>query len=424
MKKKARVLSSPETLKSQHLTALHLHLLTMQTHQVKTVADLRTFEAQHRLTSRCLLWDSLKFRVHVCAPSTKSVLLGEIISSIVAHWSLNGRGGMLDKWRVVLKCECRQHSWYLLIFRSIPEDVDPNDETFVDVHEAARIVHLISEVSRHPAANRAIGIAYNLIRAWIEKMSLNSITENDLHGSNALPTLQAFLSGANTPTRTAKRVTISIQEDLTILMRKWEIGDYGQLPRRGLRRSDPGNTRSPFHPDRTWPFRRGAKYFGNGQLVNGQKWNSRAAMARDGAHGPLIAGISGGKHTGAYSVVMGYHDTYRHDFYADIDCGNRIFYLSTALKAPETDESGNHVRPEPTNHIDPPDAVLPDPKLATPGAQTLMMSHGTGEPVRVFRSFRSAKICPHRPKKGFRYDGPLSSGELRLLEGGQTDLSV
>ena len=251
-------------------------------------------------------------------------------------------------------------------------------------------------------------------------MSINSITENDLHGSNALPTLRCFLCEDNAPTRAAKRVPAYIQEDLTILMRKWEIGDFGQLPRRGLRRSDPSSARSPLHPDPTWPFRRGAKYFrnghGNGQLVNGQKWNSRAAMARDGAHGPLIAGISGSKHTGAYSVVMGYHDTYKHDFYADIDCGNRIFYLSTALKAPDTDELDNYMPIEPTNTKDPIDVMNHSSDLATSGAQALMKSHETGELVRVFRSFRSARICPHRPKKGFRYDGLYQVVDFECLK--------
>ena len=236
-------------------------------------------------------------------------------------------------------------------------------------------------------------------------MSSVSVRENDLHTSNALPAIQAFLSDANTPNRIAKRVPINIEEDLTYLMRKWELGDYSQLPRRGLIRGN--GPRSPLHPDPNWPFKRDSKYFKHGHLVNGQKWNSRAAMARDGAHGPLIAGISGSKHTGAYSVVMGYHNTYRHDYYADIDCGNRIFYLSTALPKPEVelDAAGLPRYPDPTNYKDPAGTTQPDPELATNGAQALMKSNETGTPVRVFRSFRSAKICPHRPKKGFRYDG-------------------
>lgn len=206
---------------------------------------------------------------------------------------------MLSKVEAISKCNASflYVVYYLLTSNRIPEDVDPNDEPFVDVREAAHIVHLINEINRLPAAAGAIRYTYNLIRFWTEMMSTNSITENDLHGSNALATIQAFLAEDNAPRRAAKRVPISIVEDLTILMRKWEIGDYGQLPRRGLIRQ---------HVDPEWPFRRGAKFIGNGHLVNGQKWNSRAAMARDGAHGPLQAGISGSKHTGAYSVVMGY----------------------------------------------------------------------------------------------------------------------
>ena len=125
-------------------------------------------------------------------------------------------------------------------------------------------------------------------------------------------------------------------------------------------------------------------------------------MARDGAHGPLIAGISGSKTTGAYSVVMGYHDTYRRDYYADVDCGNRIFYLSTALPKLRGDDGGINR----SNHRDPPNDMFPDQTLATSGAQALIESYEGGkQPVRVFRSFRASKKCPHRPKGGFRYDG-------------------
>lgn len=242
-------------------------------------------------------------------------------------------------------------------------------------------------------------------------MNTHSIRAGDLTTSNALPALRTFLSSTEV---TTKRVPIPIQEDLQILVHKWTIGDLSQLPRRGVLRSSP---QGMLHPDPEYPHLRSSKYFGHGDLVPGQKWHYRAAMARDGAHGPLIAGISGTAKRGAYSIVMGYHDIYKKEYYADVDCGETIFYIGTALPKSRDDE-GNEVD-EPTNVKDDEESQgIADASRAnaTSGSKALTKSHETGTPVRVFRCFRASKIVPLRPKKGYRYDGLYKVVDYELLK--------
>jgi len=52
----------------------------------------------------------------------------------------------------------------------------------------------------------------------------------------------------------------------------------------------------------------------------GDLFDDRAALAKAGVHPPLVAGISGGKHEGADSIVLsgGYED--------DEDLGDTIIY--------------------------------------------------------------------------------------------------
>ena len=167
------------------------------------------------------------------------------------------------------------------------------------------------------------------VRKWIRRFQNNSITEEILLQSNILHILKAFLSDENQPLRTLKEVPDDILEDLTILQRKWELGDLSILPQRGLLLSGA--------PDPNWAYKRSADHMGHGHLVNGQVWGRRTEMIRDGAHGVPIAGIYGTIEGGARSIVMGLHDLEKKEYYADIDEGDTIHYVGTPL----TDDFGD-----------------------------------------------------------------------------------
>lgn len=84
--------------------------------------------------------------------------------------------------------------------------------------------------------------------------------------------------------------------------------------------------------------------------------------------------------------------------YADVDCGNVIYYISTALP-PTGDER------TPTNTRDEEDEPFVDPDSATIGAKALIRSFQTKKDVRVFRSVHASRIVPNRPAWGYRFDG-------------------
>jgi hypothetical protein len=227
----------------------------------------------------------------------------------------------------------------------------------------------------------------------------HSLNEEHLTQSPVLNCLKTYLCEENRPRLQAKAVPDDIVEDLTILYRKWDRGDLSILARRGLIQRRPNGQ---YFPDPDWEHRQSADFFGHGHLVNGQTWGSRAEMTRDGAHGPLIAGIFGTIRHGARSVVMGLHDEENQNIYADVDQGNRIYYCGTANRREAGDD-------RPTNLKDaasfrPPHITGPSGD-STNATKAMLKSIETGRPVRVFRSSRLATIVEWRPHRGFRYDG-------------------
>ena len=232
-----------------------------------------------------------------------------------------------------------------------------------------------------------------------------SVTQAVLDQSRVVERLKEFTCDDNAGIREAKAVPEAITEDLTYLFRKWQFGDLGILARRGL---IPHPTIPQYFVNSAWPYVRSADFFGNGHLVNGQTWGSRAEMMRDGAHAPPVAGISGTIKGGARSVVMGLHDQKKKQYYADIDQGDTIYYMGTALGIGKDDEVI-----EPTNVKDRNAIPYRESRITknvkgqgpTNATKALKTSCQTGRPVRVFRSFRLAKIVPNRPQRGFRYDG-------------------
>lgn len=284
---------------------------------------------------------------------------------------------------------------------SLPVVRSPEEEPFATLAEVAPIIRHLDQVSARTRLTRALRNVFFRIEQWIRVMMNHSLTQAILTQSGVLNRIKNFLAPKNAQFRQRKAVPVQIVEDLTYLHDKWTFGDLGVLATRGLLQV---GTTAQLTPDPTWPWRRTADFYGHGHLINGQTWCYRAEMMRDGAHAPPIAGISGKKHQGARSVVMGYHDEEREHFYADIDQGNIIYYYGTALPRKPGDR-------EPTNIKDPivhqVERITRNSKGEGPTHATtyLFDSYRMGRPVRVFRSFKLADIVPHRPLTGFRYDG-------------------
>ncbi|KAK5057524.1 hypothetical protein LTR84_011524 [Exophiala bonariae] len=295
---------------------------------------------------------------------------------------------------------------------ALPPDTDPDDEDFMTLTEVQEVVKIIDKISIMPARTMRICNQFRNLEEWIRRAQYNSVTREVLDQSLVLPRLEEFLSDDHAPTRVNKDIPVNLVENLTIIYRKWDHGDLSVLARRGLIQ---GSESSPFYPDPDWSYRRSADFFGHGHLVNGQTWNKRVEMSRDGAHAPFMAGIYGTMEQGAKSIVMGYHDEAKKEFYADIDQGERIWYIGTGHRRQETDI-------EPTNVKD---EVKHEPGMvhlnkrgddATAGTKALITSYRTKRPVRVFRSFRLAKIVEYRPVRGFRYDGLYKVVGYELLK--------
>lgn len=295
----------------------------------------------------------------------------------------------------------------------IPEDLPPEEEHFLGLEDAMRMIKLIDNIQSRSRLSQGLRSAYSSLRSSIRKMQHNSMTQDILDESGLLNRLKFFLSEDNREMRQRKMVPDNIIEDLTILQTKWEFGDLSVLPCRGLIRGNGGI----YSIDRNWPWVRNGRVLGTGPWVNGQTWHSRSAMSRDGIHRPLQAGISGTAEEGAESVVMGYHDEKREQYYADVDEGNTVYYIGTALLRQKGDK-------EPTNLKDSEEYELSritknsrgeGPTNAT---KALMTSCRTGDPVRLIRSWRLADIVPSRPYSGYRYDGTyvVESFELLKLE--------
>jgi hypothetical protein len=208
-----------------------------------------------------------------------------------------------------------------------------------------------------------------------------------------------FLSNPNhDPRRHAGRVPWEISERLTIIFRKWQQGDFGVRPHRGFMRND----QNRWVRDPEYPHGRDGRFFGEGPFVNGQRFASRRQLVLEGGHAATQAGIAGTTTDGAYSIVMGLHFPDKKKVYADVDCGTTIYYLSTALKGgSDRDVLESHIKKPGWDAID-----TGEDREKTKGAKALLKSHETKKPVRVFRSWKAAKIVPNRPAPTeLRYDG-------------------
>jgi hypothetical protein len=150
--------------------------------------------------------------------------------------------------------------------------------------------------------------------------------------------MQALISVEHRPVLTTKHMPIHIIEDLSIIFNKWEDGDLSILPGRGLR---PRAQNSRAYPIPGYELRRAANVFGHKGLVNGQLVADPREMYYDGAHGLFDGGIYGRKAEGAFSIAIEYHKLTAREYYADVDCGETIWYMVTALPKTEDMSSSN-----------------------------------------------------------------------------------
>lgn len=244
---------------------------------------------------------------------------------------------------------------------------------------------------------------FRRLEQWIHEVKSSDVDANDLQSSNILTRIATFLLPSNAQMRKNQGVSDWFEEELTYIYRKLSKGDLLSNPNRGLSRIETRDingtvTRVRYTLDKSWQFYTDARYFGAGDLVNGQLWFSRHQLMRDGVHTATVAGIAGTAAEGAYAIIMGLHN--EKNKYADIDRYDIIDYLGTALpSATATPEATNIQDVEQDTRDFNTDASF------TIGTKALMQSLKTGRPVRVIRSFRAAPIVTNKPVKGYRYDG-------------------
>lgn len=276
----------------------------------------------------------------------------------------------------------------------------------------ADLVKIINELNRFLTATsqHIVRAAIAAMHAWILDMEDVTITRGIQQGivsQQVLPALTTFLSPQNNRVRRAQNLPDYIEEELTVLERKWGRGDFDGDVKRGLLVRTVTDVNgllktAGYRVDTNWPFYTSALYFGAGALVNGQIWESRVELMRDGVHAPPQAGISGTVMCGAYSVLLGSFDERNNLGYADIDMGEVIEYVGTALK----DQDGLGPSNIKDLHMSIPGAWDQNGTVQpTAGTRALFKSLETGEPVRVIRSFKMCKIVTNKPTKGYRYDG-------------------
>ncbi|KIP02459.1 hypothetical protein PHLGIDRAFT_26573 [Phlebiopsis gigantea 11061_1 CR5-6] len=124
----------------------------------------------------------------------------------------------------------------------------------------------------------------------------------------------------------------------------------------------------------------------------GRRWENRKAMSIACIHTPLIAGISGQKAIGAFSVVLAGE-------FADEDQGDTFTYIGSGGRAPGVRFGEQTCDQTFDNNLN----------------QALRMSACRKKPVRVLRGYKLKS--PHAPQTGFRYDGLYTVSNPRSEQG-------
>ncbi|KAJ9611755.1 hypothetical protein H2200_004939 [Cladophialophora chaetospira] len=287
---------------------------------------------------------------------------------------------------------------------------DPQLETFAELGEMRTMGTRLRSVMQRQSQSDLLHDDFLNIAASVRCFQYNSVTKEKLGESRLLDKLNTFLSASNRLRLSRLDFPIQLVEDLTILLTKWQAGDFSVRAHRGCVYSK--QTRQ-WSIDPNCSYRRKADFYGHGHLVNGQVWPSRIAMVRDGAHGATRAGIGGSKKHGATSIVLNPVKSKGNE-YADVDEGDKIAYFSTALGREENDMDPTNLKDLAVHRAD---RVTENAKGDGPTDNTekLITSYRTGKPVRVFRGFRLRKIVRDRPKKGFRYDALYTVTNYELV---------
>lgn len=284
--------------------------------------------------------------------------------------------------------------------------VPPVAANFTTIERVNKFFDHCERLKRHPTPHASDRSDYRRMVEWAIEMQRHSITQTILAATQILPQLQAFLTPANINQHLQKRTPLNLREELDFIREKWARGDLLADANRGIirtiRQTANRGLRYSEKIDPQWQYRKSDNFYGHGHLKNGQRWLSRFQMSRDGAHGAPQAGICGTKKLGARSIVMGYHDERRNEYYADVDKGWTIWYVGTALSDLNI---VNDPEPKETNIKDTAASSNRRNRSPTNATQALMKSRQTRTPVRVFRSYYLANIVSHKPKEGFRYDG-------------------
>ncbi|KAM3078217.1 hypothetical protein ACMFMG_002484 [Clarireedia jacksonii] len=173
--------------------------------------------------------------------------------------------------------------------------------------------------------------------------------------------------------------------DAKRLVRRWEAGQFNAFIDRGIKHEKlalgQGKTRwthSLKFIENGVDYHRAADVQGHNGLDNGQWWQSRLAVLRDGAHGEIEAGISGA--TSALAIVLSAQG------YANVDNGDEIEYVGTP------GEKGEPSR----------------------GTKLLDSSLCNRIPIRVLRS--ANRDSKYAPKAGVRYDGLYRIVSMKSLD--------
>lgn len=178
-----------------------------------------------------------------------------------------------------------------------------------------------------------------------------------------------------------------VRQDAKALYYRWNNNDLDHNLLRGVEIRSKirggGITRAL---DQEYKFRKPSDFVGEGHLKIGQWFPFQICALRDGAHGDLEAGISGGMGEGAFSIVLS--SSGRSNTYADIDEGEKIAYCGTR---------GKDMTP-------------------TAGTSLLIQSANAKSPIRVLRSSKLPKQNKFRPAEGLRYDGLYEITGRELLD--------
>lgn len=129
-----------------------------------------------------------------------------------------------------------------------------------------------------------------------------------------------------------------------------------------------------------------AKYFGNGNLLNGQWWPFQICTLRDGAHGSTQGGIFGSAEDGAYSCILAGGKNDLGEKYPNEDKGDEVHYCGT-------------------------DSTDGKPTYNT----SVMLASVNKRPVRLIRSSKLGGNFA--PSVGFRYDGLYDVVSFENMDG-------